>query len=60
MSVPTPFPGDVHSKQMCPYNKHQCDGVLTYGPDPFQQEIYNDDSSYWMCEGQRYESAMDI
>jgi len=37
-----------------------CDGVETFGPDPFAEEIYDDHSNYWMCEGERRASAMDI
>lgn len=37
-----------------------CDGVQTLGPDPYQEDINDDDSDYLLCEGQRYESAMEI
>ena len=37
-----------------------CDGVLTLGTDPFQEEIHGDFTEYWDCEGSRYESMMDI
>lgn len=38
----------------------ECNGVVTLGPDPFQQEINDDHTEVWMCAGERYESAMDI
>jgi len=37
-----------------------CDGVQTWGPDPFAEEIHGDDSDYLMCDGERWNSAMDI
>lgn len=37
-----------------------CDGVQTLGPDPFAEEIHGDHSDYLMCDGARWESAMDI
>lgn len=37
-----------------------CTGILTLGPSPYAQEINDDDTEYLMCEGARYESAMDI
>ncbi|QGH79482.1 hypothetical protein SEA_LIMPID_177 [Streptomyces phage Limpid] len=42
------------------YPDWACDGVLTFEPDPFAQEIHDDHSNYWNCDGGRYESAMDI
>ncbi|QNN99251.1 hypothetical protein SEA_FAUST_175 [Streptomyces phage Faust] len=42
------------------YADYECDGVLTFEPDPFAQEIHDDHTNYWMCDGERYESAMDI
>lgn len=37
-----------------------CEGEVTFGPDPFQEEIHGDDTPVWMCEEHRYQSAMDI
>ena len=37
-----------------------CDGFLTMGANPFAVEIYGDYTEYEDCEGNRYESAMDI
>lgn len=37
-----------------------CNGVDTLGPDPFAEEIHDDSTEYWMCEGERRASAMDI
>ena len=37
-----------------------CEGQVTYGPDPFAEEIYGDKTPVWMCESHRYESFMDI
>jgi hypothetical protein len=38
----------------------QCDGIQTWGPDPFAEEIHGDFSDYLMCDGGRYQSSMDI
>lgn len=38
----------------------ECSGIATWGPDPFRQEIHHDNKDYLMCQGERYESAMDI
>ncbi|AXH67307.1 hypothetical protein SEA_WOFFORD_137 [Streptomyces phage Wofford] len=37
-----------------------CDGIPTWGPDPFAEEIHGDHSDYFMCDGERYESGQDI
>lgn len=42
------------------YSEVTCDGIQYLGPDPFAQEIHNDHSDYMMCDGERFESAMDI
>lgn len=42
------------------YADYECDGILTFEPDPFAQEIHDDHENYWNCDGARYESAMDI
>jgi hypothetical protein len=44
---------------LCKYHP-ECSGEETLGPDPFRQEIHDDNTEVWMCEGERYESAMDI
>ncbi len=33
---------------------------ISYGPDPFSQEIHNDDTPCWLCKECSYQSAMDI
>ena len=42
-----------------PFNGY-CDGVLVLGPDPFQEEIHGDFTEYWECEGELYDSYMEI
>lgn len=37
-----------------------CNGLITEAEDPFAAEIHGDYTLYWDCEGNRYESAMDI
>lgn len=37
-----------------------CDGILTLGPDPFQEEIHSDSTEYWQCQGERSASLMEI
>ena len=33
---------------------------VTFGPDPYAEEIGNDDTPVWECENCRHESAQDI
>lgn len=33
---------------------------VTYAPNPYTQEMDDDDTCYWMCADCRYESASDI
>ena len=45
--------------------KHKCISCgttknVTFGPDPYQSEINDDDTPVWMCDTCREESAMDI
>ncbi|AWY05056.1 hypothetical protein SEA_HORTUS1_78 [Microbacterium phage Hortus1] len=49
-----------HKKADCPYNRYECDGKMTYGPDPFQEEVWGISTPHWMCAGQRHEHAMDV
>lgn len=37
-----------------------CDGRGTWGTDPYQDEINNDQTLYFQCDCERHESAMDI
>lgn len=37
-----------------------CGGVKYWAPDPYAEEIGGDDSDYFECDGERYDSAMDI
>ncbi len=53
------------TKMAAPYHYRMdssmvCNGVQYLGPDPFAEEIAGDHSDYLMCDGERYESAMDI
>lgn len=50
------------SKENCSLCKYhpECTGELIFAPDPFAEEIHGDKTEVWMCEGERYESSMDI
>lgn len=37
-----------------------CDGVMSLNTDPYAEEINDDHTLYWDCDGGRHESAMDI
>lgn len=38
-----------------------CDGDdVTYGPDPYAEEIHHDDTPFWMCDWCRKASARDV
>lgn len=51
--------------QLCPCAQ-PCDcgeddpNLLSYGPNPFAEEIHDDDTCYWMCKECRYQAAMDV
>ena len=52
----------IHEPGHCPdplYGQ-DCDGIGHYGPDPFAEEIYNDTTPVWQCDGVNYGSTMDI
>lgn len=36
------------------------DKELFYGPDPYAQELYDDETPVWQCSDCAHESAMDI
>lgn len=36
------------------------DCPVTFGPDPYAQDVSCDDTPVWECENCRFESAMDI
>lgn len=42
------------------YGNPWCSGIGSMAPDPFAEEINNDSTDYWMCDGERAGSAMDI
>lgn len=52
----------VHELGECfdSYGKGTCDGYATLGVDPFRDEIYDDQTLVWQCEGVRTGSAQDI
>lgn len=33
---------------------------LIFGPDPFAEEIYGDDTEVWLCQDCHEQSALDI
>lgn len=37
-----------------------CTNEATFGPDPYAQDIYDDDTPVWMCADCRDDSAMEI
>ncbi len=37
-----------------------CEGLVTWGPDPFSWEVRDDDTPVWMCERHREESYRDV
>lgn len=51
---------DYDETDVCTCGHHRCTGILSWDIDPFRDEINDDQSLYWDCEGGRHESAMDI
>ena len=53
--------GDMHKCEDCDHWATDVDeNPVTFGPDPFNDEINDDQTPFWMCENCRYESGMDI
>lgn len=53
--------GDVHECHDCSQWATTDDkNPVTYGPDPFRDEINDDRTPFWMCKNCRYESGMNI
>lgn len=50
----------MHEVGECPYGDKECSGAGSFAPDPFAQEIYDDDTEAWNCDAGYYESAMEI
>jgi len=52
----------LHEPGECPdpvYGR-DCDGEGIFDVDPYAEEIHNDSTPVWMCEGCRYGASMDI
>lgn len=50
-------PEILHQPGECPSGDKTCNGVGTYGEDPYQSEIHDDHTEFWMCEGELAESV---
>lgn len=52
----------MHKPGECPDRLYgrDCDGEGQLGPDPFAQEIYDDNTPVWQCDGVRTGRAQDI
>ena len=50
----------LHEVGECPAGHKDCNGVGRWTEDPFAAEIYDDHTEGWHCDGELYESAMDI
>lgn len=47
--------------KFCGYDiPKDCDGIQVFGPDPFASEIHDDWTEVWLCQGQIYDSCMEI
>ena len=52
----------LHEPGQCPDPAYgsDCDGVGTWGPDPYSEDVLGDSTPLWMCEGSRIGSEQDI
>ena len=50
----------IYDPEDADYQIDCCNGVRTWGPDPFREEILGDDTPYLQCDGQRWQSAQAI
>lgn len=37
-----------------------CDGEVTFEPDPYAYDIYGDETPVWMCEKHRIDQALEV
>ena len=62
---------EIMSEEICVYTSgendypkrsdpRRCKGEVTFGPDPYLDELYQDSTPVWMCESCRAERADDI
>lgn len=52
---------DVHECYYCgQWATIDDENPVTYGPNPFKDEINDDQTPFWICGDCRYESRMDI
>jgi hypothetical protein len=56
---PTPAPKPSRKPRKCP-DCGNADANITFGPDPYNEDINGDSTPVWMCAACRYNSAMDI
>lgn len=52
----------MHAPGECPDRGYgqDCDGIGRFGPDPYAEEIHDDPTPVWQCDGVNTGSAMDI
>ena len=41
------------------YSIGTIDNPVTYGPDPYNKEVHNDNTPVWLCKSCRYEYSLD-
>jgi hypothetical protein len=51
---------NINEREECKCGHMECEGVKYWQIDPFAEEIYNETIWKFMCDGDAYESAMDI
>lgn len=47
-------------EEECTCGHEHCGGYKYMAPNPYAEEINGDSTEYFECDGERYESAMDI
>lgn len=47
-------------EETCNCGHPECGGYKYSAPNPYAEEINDDHTEYFECDGDRYESAMDI
>lgn len=50
----------LHEPGECHTGNAWCYGIGVWAPDPFAQEIRGDETPFFQCAGENYESAQDI
>lgn len=41
-------------------DRNDCEGVVVYAPDPYEQDVNGDETPVWLCQRHADDQAMEI